>query len=286
MNKLSADKRAAIVRCLVEGHSIRSTCRLTGAAKATVFKLLVDLGEFCSIYQDHLLRNLHCRRVEADEIWAFVEARARNATRSGDGNIWTFTAVDPDSKLILTWLVGSRTQENANCFIADIADRVAGRIQPTTDWHGMYLTTVRRAFDIGEVDHAVLVETNSTATAGEVFQVQKYDSMVCTGTDQERMIGRPDMGLVSTSMVERGNSIQMRRFTRLTNGFSKKAEDLARAVSLFFMFYNFCRPHATLVKAANGRKFTPAMAAGITNRVWTIEDLLGPMDPDQLLQSK
>ncbi|MEP7098159.1 MAG: IS1 family transposase [Dokdonella sp.] len=276
-----------MVRCLVEGNSIRATCRLTGAAKATVLKLLVELGEFCSVYQDHVLRNLHCQRVEADEIWAFVGAKARNATRSGDGDIWTFTAIDPDSKLMLTWLVGGRTPENADCFIADVADRVAGRIQLTTDGHGMYLTAVRRAFDIGEVDYAMLVKTYGTATAGEVSQARKYSPMVCTGAKKERMIGRPDMDLVSTSIVERANlsmRTQMRRFTGLTNGFSKKAENHAHAVSLYFMYYNFCRPHTTLTKARPKHyPTTPAMAAGIADRVWTVEDILGLMDPNRAI---
>lgn len=285
MNKLTTAKRAAIVRCLVEGNSIRATCRLTGAAKATVLKLLVELGEFCSIYQDHRLTDLKTTVVQADEIWSFVGAKARNATKDGQGDIWTYTAIDADSKLMISWLVGPRSQDNTNAFIADLADRLPNRVQLTTDGNGMYLTAVRRAFDIGEADYAQLVKSYGQAI--EQGPQRRYSPMVCTGSAKVRMIGRPDADLVSTSFVERANlsmRMGMRRFTRLTNGFSKKAENHAHAVSLYFMHYNFCRPHTTLTKA-HPRHYptTPAMAAGLTDRVWTIEDLLALMDPDRKL---
>lgn len=230
MNKLGTEKRAAIVRALCEGNSVRATARLTASAKATVLKLLVEIGEFCSIYQDHALRNLATTRIEADELWAFVGAKAKNATKEGQCDIWTYTARDADSKLMISWLVGSRNSVNTKAFMANVAERLANRVQLTTDGLGWYL---------------------------------------------------------ATSYVERSNlTIRMgtRRFTRLTNGFSKKAENHAHAVSLFFMFYNYCKPHMTLTKANGGIKTTPAMAAGLTDRVWGVEDILARMSDDYLLQ--
>lgn len=282
MNKLDTARRAQIVRALIEGNSIRATCRLTGAAKATVLKLLVDLGEFCSVYQDHVLRNLKTTRVEADEIWAFVGAKSRNARQDGHGDIWTYTALDADSKLMISWLVAPRSQESTDAFIADLADRLAERVQLTTDGNAMYLMAIRKAFDIGEVDYAQLVKTYG---ASEVQGPERrYSPMVCTGAKKVRMIGRPDKDLVSTSFVERANltmRMQMRRFTRLTNAFSKKAENHAAAVSLHFMHYNFCRPHATLTKQhPNHYPTTPAMAAGVTDHVWKVEEVLALMDPE------
>jgi IS1 family transposase len=288
MNKLTSARRAQIVRALVEGNSIRAVCRLTGAAKATVLKLLVDLGEFCSIYQDHVLRNLKATRVEADEIWAFVGAKARNARQDSHGDIWTYTAIDADSKLMISWLVAPRSQEATNAFIADLADRLAKRVQLTTDGNGMYLTAVRRAFDIGDVDYAQLVKTYGQAE--EQGPQRRYSPMVCTGSSKVRMIGNPDVDLVSTSYVERANltmRMQMRRFTRLTNAFSKKAENHAHAVSLHFMHYNFCRPHATLTKAHPSHyPTTPAMAAGITDHLWKVEEIVALMDPANTIPTR
>jgi len=279
MNKLPMVKRAAIVRALVEGTSVRATARMTGTSKDTVLKLLVELGDFCSIYQDYRLRDLNTTRVEADEIWAFVGAKARNATRQGDGDIWTFTAIDADSKLMISWLVGPRDGSSANPFMADVASRMRNRIQLTTDGHNMYIEAVRKAFDFARVDFAMLAK--SYGQSGEQGPARRYSPMVCTGAVKERRVGRPDMDLVSTSFVERANltmRMQMRRFTRLTNAFSKKAENHAHAVSLAFMHYNFCRSHATLTKAAKGIHTSPAMAAGLTNQVWTVEEVLGLMD--------
>jgi IS1 family transposase len=284
MNNLTTEKRAAIVRALAEGNSIRGTCRLTGAAKATVLKLLVEVGEFCSIYQDHRLRGLTTTTVQADEIWAFVGAKSRNAKQPGHGDIWTYTAIDADSKLMVSWLVGPRTQENTNAFMLDLSERLSKRVQLTTDGNGMYLTAVRRAFDIGEADYAQLVK--SYGQSPEQGPSRRYSPMICTGAAKVRMIGRPDMDEVSTSFVERANlsmRMGMRRFTRLTNGFSKKAENHAHAVSLYFMHYNFCRSHATLTKAAKGIHTTPAMAAGLTDHVWTAEEILGLMNDERLV---
>jgi IS1 family transposase len=284
MNQLSDAKRAAILRALCEGNSIRATCRLTGAAKATVLRLLVEVGEFCSGYQDWALRNLPTVRVEADEIWAFVGAKARRATRPGDGDIWTFTAIDADTKLMVTWLVGPRSADNAVSFMRDLRSRLTQKIQLTTDGHLMYETAVRAAFDWNEVNWAVLVKSYGALESDATDAARKYSPPVCTGAVKVRKIGNPDPALVSTSYVERSNlslRMQQRRFTRLTNAFSKKAENHAHAVSLYFMYYNFCRPHQTLTKQhASHYPTTPAMAAGITDHVWKVEEILGAMDPE------
>jgi IS1 family transposase len=281
MNKRSDAKRAAILKCLTEGASVRAIARITDTAKATVLKLLVEAGEFCSIYQDHVLRGLSSERIEADEIWAFVGAKARNAKREGDGDIWTFTAVDPDSKLVVTWLVGGRDQPTATAFMHDLAARVSNKIQLTTDGHAMYVDAVRSAFGWRNVDYAQLVK--SYGQAGTIEEQRRYSPPVCTGTRKMRRIGNPDPSLVSTSMVERSNlqlRMSSRRFTRLTSGFNKKAENHAHAVSLTFFAYNFCTPHGTLTKARGGIKTTPAMAAGVTDRPWTMDYLVTLMDPD------
>ena len=286
MNKLSQGKRVAIVRALCEGNSVRATARLTGTAKATVLKLLVEIGEFCSLYQDHVLRNLPTARVEADEIWSFVGAKQRRAVREGDGDIWTFTAIDADSKLMVTWLVGSRSIENAKAFMIDLRSRLARKIQLTTDGHSMYETAVRAAFDWDEVDWAMLVKQYGSTDGIEA--ARRYSPPVCTGAVKVRKIGRPDPALVSTSYVERANltiRMQQRRFTRLTNAFSKKAENHAHAVSLYFMYYNFCRSHATLTKRhPQHYPTTPAMAAGVADHVWTVEELVGLLEPTRVIE--
>jgi|SRR5687768_4762127 len=284
MNTLSLARRAAVIRALVEGNSIRSTARMTGTNKDTVLRLLVEVGEFCSLYQHYVLRNLPCKRIEADEIWAFCGAKQRNATQVGQGDIWTFTAICADSKLVVSWLVGRRSYESATLFMHDLSDRLANRVQLTTDGHNMYLGAVEGAFG-ANVDYAQLVKTYGSS--GDQGPARKYSPMVCTGAVKERVMGNPVKELVSTSYVERANlsmRMGMRRFTRLTNAFSKKAENHAHAVSLHFMHYNFCRSHATLTKAAKGVPTTPAMAAGLTDKVWTVEDVLSRMDPSRLLQ--
>ncbi len=292
MNKLTDARRAAIVRALCEGNSVRATARLTDSAKATVLKLLVELGEFCSIYQDHAIRNLSTTRIEADEIWAFVGAKQKNATKEGQGDIWTYTAIDADSKLMLSWLVGPRNHESTFTFMADVAGRLAKRahkgpkVQLTTDGLPWYVAAVEAAFGYQGVDFVQIIKTYGLPT--DEKGSRRYSPMVCTGVEKVSVFGNPDMDLVSTSYVERANlSIRMgnRRFTRLTNGFSKKAENHAHAFSLFAMHYNYCRPHQTLTKNANGVKTTPAMASGLTDRVWTIQDVLDRMRPDRLLQS-
>lgn len=286
MNKLSADRRAAIINALCEGNGIRTTARLTGSNKETVMKLLVEAGEFASAYQDIAHRSLKTTRAEADEIWAYVGAKQRRAVRPGDGDIWTFTAIDADTKLMMSWLVGPRSLDNAVAFMQDLRSRVTQRIQLTTDGNLMYETAVRAAFRWDEVHWAMLVKQYGTAEGDQKDASHRYTPPVCTGAVKVRRIGRPDPDLVSTSYIERSNltlRMQQRRFTRLTNAFSKKAENHAHAVSLFFLYYNYCRPHQTLTKAANGVKTTPAMAAGLTDRVWTVKDLVGLMDPNRLL---
>jgi IS1 family transposase len=253
---------------------------LTGAAKATVLKLLVEVGEFCSGYQDYRLRGLSTERVEADEICAFVGAKQRRAVRAGNGDTWTFTALDSDSKLMITWLVGHRSVENATTFMQDLRSRLTQRIQLTTDGHAMYETAVRAAFRWDEVHWAMLAKESGTVEDQDA--ARRYSPPACTGATEVRKIGRPDPELVSTSYVERTNltlRMQQRRFTRLANAFSKKAENHAHAVSLFFMHYNFCRPHQTLTKANGGIRTTPAMAAGLTTYIWKIEGIVGLMDP-------
>ncbi len=268
MNRLPDAKRAAILRCLTEGTSVRATARITGTAKATVLKLLAE-----------------AERIEADQIWAFVGAKQKNAKHAGQGDIWTFTAIDPDSKLMLAWLVGDRSQESATAFMCDNASRVSGKIQLSTDGNNMYLTAVRAAFSWRDVDYAQVVK--SFRQQGSMKDQRRYSPATCTGVQKVRIIGSPNPDLVSTSMVERNNltlRTTTRRFTRLTSGYSRKAENHAHAVSLAFMAYNFCTPHGTLTKARGGIKTTPAMAAGVTDRVWKIEDVLARMDPDYVLQ--
>jgi IS1 family transposase len=286
MNKLTDARRAAIVRALCEGNSVRATARLTATAKATVLKLLVELGEFASMYQDVTLRNLPCTRVEADEIWSFVGAKASNATKDGQGDIWTYTAIDADSKVMISWLVGPRNGEATRAFMLDLAPRLARRVQLTTDGLPWYPRAVEEAFGWAGCDYAQIQKqygNESDAKGGRYSP-----SPVVIGVTKDVVMGRPDESKISTSYVERSNlSIRMgnRRFTRLTNAFSKKAENHAHAVSLMFFHYNYCRAHQTLTKAANGIKTTPAMAAGIADHVWTVEEMLSLLDPNRLLHS-
>ena len=285
MNKLSHARRAAIIRALVEGSSIRATARMLGADKDTVMNLLCEVGEFCSIYQHHTLTNLPCTRIEADEIWSFVGAKAANATKEGQGDLWTFTAICADSKLAVSWLVGPRSTESTRVFMDDVAARLANRVQLSTDGWVSYPSAVERSFGWNGVDYATITKQYGQTAEGPTGG--RYSpSPVVLSVEKVEVMGKPRRSLISTSYVERQNltmRMSMRRFTRLTNGFSKKAENHAHAVSLHFMFYNYCRPHTTLTKAANGIKTTPAMAAGLTNHVWTVEHILDLMDPTRLI---
>jgi IS1 family transposase len=285
MNVLSLEQRTRVLAALVEGNSIRSTVRMTGVSKGAILRLLVEVGEFLSIYQDVMLRNLPCRRIEADEIWSFCGAKQRNATKEGQGDIWTFTAIDADTKLMVSWLVGPRNQSTAHQFMRDVKSRLKNRVQITTDGHRMYITAIEEAFGWGRCDFAQIIKIYGQPEGIE--GQRRYSPAVCTGAVKEPVMGNPDMDKVSTSYVERSNltmRMGMRRFTRLTNAFSKKAENHAYAVSLHFFFYNYCRAHTTLTKANGGIKTTPAMATGLTSKVWTLTDMLELMDPSRLLQ--
>ena len=284
MNKTPNATRCLTLKCLTEGMSARATARLTGTSRGAVLRLLAEVGEFVETYSDHKLRNLNTTRVESDEQWSYCGAKQRNATQPGHGDLWTFCSLDADSKLVINWLVGARNTENTHAFVADLAMRLANRIQLTTDAWGPYLAAIRKAFDFARCDYAKLVKVYGQSM--EQGPARRYSPPVCTGTAKERMIGRPDIDLVSTSYVERLNlntRQNCRRFTRLTNAFSKKAENHAYAVALTFFSYNFMKVHSTLTKAA-GAKMTPAMASGLTDRVWAWDDVLGMMDPERLLQ--
>ena len=276
MNRLSTEKRAQIIGCLVEGNSIRATVRMTGAAKNTIVKLLADLGEACAEYQDGVLQSLPCKVLEVDEIWSFCYAKQKNVPEQfkgtpGYGDVWTFTAICADTKLAPSWLVGERTSDDAEFFLTDLASRLEGRIQLSTDGHRIYEGTVGPAFR-QNVDWA---QIQKQFTGGEVG---KYSPPECIGTKRRVMKGDPDPDRISTSYVERQNltmRMGMRRFTRLTNGFSRKVENLAHAVSLHFMHYNFARPHRSL-KERYPR--TPAMAAGVADHIWSLEEIAALLD--------
>lgn len=269
MNKLTLEERARILHLLCEGMSIRAVTRLTGASKNTVAKLLIDAGKACAAYHDANVRNVKAARVQVDEIWSFTYAKQKNvamakAAPEEAGDTWTWTALDADSKMIVSYLVGGRDAEYAMWFMDDLAARLANRVQLTSDGHRAYLEAVEGAFG-ADVDYAQLVKMygNTIGAPG------RYSPAECTGSKKIRREGNPDIAHVSTSYVERQNltmRMHMRRFTRLTNAFSKKVENHAHAVALHMMYYNFVRIHKTL-------RVTPAMAAGVTDRLWEIADI-------------
>ena len=270
MNILTTEKRVAVVSALVEGCSIRSTVRLTGVAKDTVLKLLKQVGQACLEYQDAVLRNLPCTRLELDEIWCFCYCKDKNvpASRKGEpgvGSMWTWTAIDAESKLVPSWRLGARDAANAHAFIRDLSERLSGRVQMTTDGNRVYLDAIETYMG-GKVDYAMLVKKYGQDESPE----RAYSPAKCLGAKKEQIDGTPDMDFVSTSYAERQNlNIRMknRRFTRLTNALSKKAENLAYSIALDFMHHNFCRKHATT-------KNTPARAIGLERRTWTIRDIV------------
>jgi len=279
MNRLSTERRGQVVSCLVEGMSIRSTVRVTGAAKNTITKLLLDLGEACSEYQDGAFQNLQIERVQCDEIWSFVgakEAHVREDHPDDYGDVWTWTAIDADSKLVPSWLVGERTGRDCYYFLSDLRSRLApGRVQLTTDGLGSYLQVVEPLFGADRVDFAQLVKLYENTDTE-----RRYSPARCTGIDKRTITGRPDPKHISTSYVERQNltmRMGMRRFTRLTNAFSKKVENHAAAVSLHFAWYNLGRTHQTLSKKA-GRPTTPAMAAGVETHPWSTFQIAALLD--------
>lgn len=288
MNTLSNERRAQVVRALVDGASVRATARMTRTDKDTVLRILVEVGEFCSLYQHHALRNLECRVIEADEIWSFVGAKEANKTRDGQGDLWTWTAICADTKLAVSWLVGPRDGVSARAMMRDLASRLNNRVQLTTDKFNYYRRAVEEAFGWNGTDYATISKTFALPVDGP--SAGRYSpSTVVVEVEKVAVMGRPAMNRVSTSYVERQNlnmRMNMRRFTRLTNGFSKKAENHAHAVSLHFMAYNYCRPHGTLTKERGGIKTTPAMANRLTDHVWTYDEVIEKMDPKRLLGAK
>lgn len=269
MNRMPLVKRARILGLLVEGMSLRATARIADCSLNTVARLLAEVGEACSKYQDAHLRNLMCKRLQLDEIWSFVAMKDKQVPADlkgtpGIGDTWTWTAIDADSKLVVSWMVGNRSALAANLFVKDLASRLKNRVQITTDGLAVYVDAIAGAFN-GEVDYAMLIKQYGDAPEGE----KRYSPAVCTGIKKKVVIGDPDMKEVSTSYVERQNltmRMSMRRFTRLTNGFSKKVENHIHAISLHFMYYNFARIHKTL-------RVAPAMAAGVSDHLWSLEEI-------------
>jgi IS1 family transposase len=265
---------------------MRSTARLCGVSLNTVAKLLVEVGEVCAIYQHHVVRNIQAQRVQCDEVWSFIGAKHRNVPpderamgRRGDS--WTWTAMDADSKLMISWYVGTRRKGAAREFLEDLHGRLANRVQLTTDGHNAYLQGVDEIFG-SDVDFGQLVKLYASVPGN------RYSPPVCIGAEKIIQWGNPDPDHISTSYVERSNltiRMGMRRFTRLTNAFSKKLENHIAAVEIHMMHYNWCRPHTTLTKAHPNRyPTTPAMAAGLADHVWTMDEVCHLMDPDRLLQ--
>jgi len=273
---LSIAKKTAVITALVEGCSIRSTSRMTGVAKGTILRLLAEVGKACADYLDLTIRNVKAKRVQVDEIWNFCYAKQKNATqemwdRVGyAGDVWTFTAIDADTKLVISWAVGRRDAGCAADFLQDVAGRLANRIQLTTDGHRMYLTAVPDAFG-NKIDFAQLVKIYGNDPEGQT----RYSPAQCLGTKRIGVIGNPAEEHISTSYVERQNlnmRMNMRRFTRLTNAFSKKIDNLVHSVALFHMHYNFARVHQTL-------RVTPAMEAGLSDHVWSIHEIVSVGTP-------
>lgn len=278
MNQLSIADRVAVIRCLVDGCSMRATSRITGVARNTIDKLLVELGAVCLDYQDRTLHNLPCKRIQVDECWAFCYAKSKNVTpeiaakNPFAGDVWTWAALDADTKLIPCWIIGPRDGVTARIFVNDLADRLADRIQLTSDGLNAYLAAVEKAFR-GDVDYAMLVKIYGAVNDGE----KRYSPAQCIGSEKHAIVGYPDPAHVSTSYIERANltmRMGMRRFTRLTNAFSRKIENHSAAVALHMMYYNFSRIHQTL-------KVTPAMAAGVTNKLWEVEDIIALLDQEK-----
>ena len=274
MNKLPLSKRVQILAMLCEGSSMRSISRVADVSINTVSKLLVEAGEACLILHDETVRNVKASRIQCDEIWSFCHAKAKNVATAksapeGAGDVWTWTAIDADTKLIVSYFVGDRSGESAMVLMDDLQARLANRVQLTTDGHKAYLEAVEGAFG-GDVDFAQLVKLyGPTITAPG-----RYSPAECTGIKKIRREGNPDIDHVSTSYVERQNltmGMSMRRFTRLTNAFSKKLDNHIHALALYFVFYNFTRIHKTL-------RMSPAMAAGITDWLWSLEDVVAKID--------
>lgn len=274
MNKLSTEERTRVVAALVEGNSMRAVSRMTGVARNTINSLLVDLGKACSEFQDKAMRNLLCKRIQCDEIWSFVGAKEKNTKAEkkaeGWGDVWTWVALDADTKLVPCWFVGTRDAGAAYHFIHDLADRLANRVQLTTDGHKAYLSAVEDAFG-ADIDYAMLIKIYGAAPDGPEV---RYSPAQCMGAKKAMQTGRPDWKHISTSFVERQNltmRMSMKRFARLSNGFSKKVENHEHMLALHYMYYNFARIHQSL-------RVTPAMEAGIADHVWTIDEIIALID--------
>jgi IS1 family transposase len=282
MNKLDRKSRAQILHLLCEGQSIRAITRLTGCSKNTVAKLLVEAGHACAAYQDRALRNLPCKRIQMDEIWSFVYAKASNVAKAkaapaDAGDVWTWTAICADTKLLVSWLLADRSTNAAVEFVHDLKGRLANRVQLTSDGHSPYLTAVNEVFG-EDVDYAMLVKIYGSDPQAET----RYSPAKCIGAEKKPKIGNPDSKHISTSYAERSNltmRMHMRRFTRLTNAFSKKVENHAAAIALHTFYYNFVRIHQTL-------KVTPAMAAGVTDKLWEMDDLVTVLEQWELANYK
>jgi IS1 family transposase len=271
MNRLTSNQRASVITCLIEGCSVRSTVRMTGVAKKTVLRVLVEVGAVCADYQDRVMRNLKSERVQIDEMWQFVYCKQKAVTPAiaaknpGAGDAWLWAAIDADSKLVISWMVGERDADTARDVVEDLAGRLSNRIQLTSDGLKVYVKAVDKAFG-GDVDYAMLVKIYGKPEGEE----KRYSPSVCLGCETYVITGNPEPKHINTSYVERHNlSVRMtnRRFTRLTNGFSKKIENHAASVALGYFAYNFIKIHSTL-------RTTPAMAAGVTNRLWDVMDLV------------
>jgi IS1 family transposase len=267
-------RRAQVIRCLIEGNSINSTVRMTSVAKNTVLKLLVEIGAACSMFLDERMRNLDCQRLQADEAWSFCYCKQRNLTpeiaeERIAGDVWAWVAIDADTKIIPTWRLGMRDGDTATEFIQDLAGRLANRVQLTTDGLKVYLKAVVRAFG-DDIDYSILHKLYGATPTGEA----RYSPAVCTGCEKKPMIGQPDAEHISTSYIERQNltmRMSMRRFTRLTNAFSKKIANHSASVALYMMYYNFGRKHTTLGT-------TPAVKAGLTDHIWSVEEIVGLLE--------
>jgi IS1 family transposase len=275
MNKLPLDKRVQILHMLCEGSSMRSIARVADVSFNTVAKLLIDAGKVCAAFHDDTVRNVEARRVQCDEIWSFVYAKQKNVATAkrldlAYGDVWTWTALDADSKLLISCLVGGRDADYANAFMLDVADRLDNRVQMTTDGLKAYLEAVEGAFG-ADIDYAQLVKVYGTAPDAE----KRYSPPECIGANKRRLEGKPERKHISTSYVERQNltmRMQMRRFTRLTNAFSKKLENHIAMVALYTVWYNFVKQHKTL------KGITPAMAAGVTDKLWDMKDVAALVD--------
>jgi IS1 family transposase len=283
MNRLSTETRTRILAALCEGASINATSRQTGVSKVTILKLLAEVGQVVLDYQRKALVNLPCKKLQADEVWSFVYAKEKNVPRDekgkGRGDAWTWTAICADTKVVPCWHIGTRDADAGAYFLEDLASRLASRVQLTTDGHKAYLSAVERAFGWNGVDYATLVKLYGNASGAG-----RYSPPELIGTEKTWVMGKPDMAEVSTSYAERQNltmRMNIRRLTRLTNAHSKKLENHKHAISLYFMHYNFCRKHETLTKAAGGIHTTPAMAAGVADHVWKLEEIIALLGDSQ-----